>query len=224
MGSDDSILRAMMVSSDKDGTVEAMDEEAKQGRINFLMKNRHGTPFEHNALTFYVEAPIAVFREWHRHRIGISINEQSARYSELAPMFYVPPPERPLVQVGKPGAYEFIPGNDAQYEWMRAKTVGAYGVAYDNYQLQLEMGIAKEVARFVLPVGIYSKMYWTCNARSMMSFLGLRTRDERAKFPSKPQWEIEQCAIAMERGVVACFAELFPKTYKAFCENGRVAP
>lgn len=224
MGSDDSVLRAMMVSTDKDQTVTEMSEPAKQGRINFLMKNRHGTPFEHNAMTFYVEAPIFVFREWHRHRIGVSINEQSGRYSELPPMFYLPPPERPLVQVGKPGAYEYVEGSPAQLDDLQIWTVNSYKCAYQAYQHMLNQGIAKEVARIVLPVGIYSKMYWTCNARSVMSFLGLRTRDERAAYPSKPQWEIEQCARAMEHGMEHCFANLFPKVYEAFNENGRVSP
>lgn len=224
MGSDDSVLRAMMVSTDKDGTVQEMTDEAKAGRINFLMRNRHGTPFEHNAMTFYVEAPIVVFREWHRHRIGVSINEQSGRYSELPAMFYVPPPERPLVQVGKPGAYEYVPGephHQADVDWLFKQSCAK---AYDAYQQMLKGGIAKEVARMVLPVNTYSKMYWTCNARSLMAFLSLRTRDDRATYPSKPMWEIEQCALALENATEQCFASLFPLTYEAFNAHGRVTP
>lgn len=217
MGDDNSIIRAMLVSTDKTAD---LDDPANAGRINFLMKNRHGTPFEHAAMTFYVEAPIMVFREWHRHRIGVSINEQSGRYSELPPMFYVPPAHRPLVQVGKPGAYTFVPGTDEQVKStvtsIRCMAQGAYA----EYQDMLNAGIAKEVARSVLPVNIYSKMHWTCNPRSLMAFLSLRTRHEDSLFPSFPQWEIQQCADKMEE----VFASLFPLTHKAFVANGRVAP
>ena len=87
--------------------VEASDRD--RGLINYLMRDRHGSPFEHNSMTFYVQAPIFVFREFMRHRIA-SYNEESGRYRELRPVFYVPGPERNLVQVGKPGAYEFLPG------------------------------------------------------------------------------------------------------------------
>ncbi len=77
------------------------------------MRDRHGSPFEHNSMTFYVQAPIFVFREFMRHRIA-SYNEESGRYRELRPVFYVPAPERNLVQQGKPGAYEFVPGTPEQ--------------------------------------------------------------------------------------------------------------
>ncbi len=95
-GDDDAVLQAMLVSTLKDDLV--MDEAAKKGRINFMMKNLHGSVFEHNLMTFRVEAPIFVFREWHRHRIN-SINEASGRYTELPPVFYIPFPTRPLMQV-----------------------------------------------------------------------------------------------------------------------------
>lgn len=217
MGGDSSIVRAMLVSTQGAASVDA---EATPGRIDFLMKNRHGTPFEHSSMTFYVEAPISVFREWHRHRIGVSINEMSGRYRELDAVFYVPPPERPLVQVGKPGHYEFVPGDDAQYKATLESMQYAYESAYDQYRLMLDNGVAKEVARQVLPVATYSAMYWTCNPRSLMAFLSLRTKDESSTFPSYPMWEIEQPTRQME----ALFAEHFPLTYESFCKNGRVAP
>lgn len=116
LGSDDSVLRAMLISTLKDASVDDMPREAKAGRIRYLMKGRHGTPFEHNIMTFRSEAPIFVYREWHRHRIGVSINEQSGRYVELPPMFYIPPPERALKQVGKPGAYEYVAGTAEDYD------------------------------------------------------------------------------------------------------------
>lgn len=184
------------------------------------MKNRHGTSFEHNAMTFYVKAPIAVFREFQRHRIGFSYNEVSGRYKKLDPVFYVPPPERPLVQVGKPGEYKFIPGSDEQYAYALENLRVNFSASWDDYENLLEAGIAKEVARGVLPVYIYSEMYVTCNARSLMSFLALRTYEDWAKFQSFPMWEIEQVARSME----SVFAQLFPLTYDSFNGHGRVSP
>lgn len=220
MGDDDSVLSAMLVSTLKDQTVTEMDEASKRGRINFLMSNRHGTPFEHNSMKFRVEAPICVYREWHRHRIGVSINEQSGRYTKFDPVFYVPPPHRPLVQVGKPGAYEYVPGTDDQHQRHVGSMKNQAYDQWDAYEDALEDGIAKEVARMHLGVNIYSSMYWTCNARSLMAFLGLRTRDDAAMFPSKPMWEIDQCARMLE----AHFKQLFPLTWETWNANGRVAP
>lgn len=221
MGGDESIIEAMLVSSDKDHLVEEMlDIPKTEGRIRFLMRKKHGTPFEHNALKFYVEAPIFVFREWHRHRIGWSYNEQSGRYSELPPMFYLPPPDRPLVQVGKPGAYTYAKGGPELYEWLVQDIRLQAMTQYSSYQYRLARGIAKEVARISLGVNIYSKMYATCNARSLMAFLSLRTNEPDATFPSTPMWEIEAVARMTEEAL----KNLFPITYQAFCDFGRVAP
>lgn len=221
MGGDESVIEAMLVSSDKDQLVEEMMSIPKtEGRIRFLMRKKHGTPFEHNALKFYVEAPIFVFREWHRHRIGWSYNEQSGRYSELPPMFYIPPPERPLVQEGKPGDYKYVRGEPALYEWLIEDIKFQASNQYRSYQERLNRGIAKEVARMSLGVNIYSKMYATCNARSLMAFLSLRTNEPESTFPSTPMWEIEAAARHTEEALKT----LFPITYAAWDEFGRVCP
>ena len=217
--SDLDVIHAMVISTQGD-PVE-WDDTKDSGRINFLMKGRHGSPFEHNMFKFRVEAPIAVFREWHRHRIGFSYNEVSGRYSEMRPRFYIPPPERPLIQHGKPGAYIMMPGTSELYNEMKATMITSFREAYDHYQSLLNMGIAKEVARGVLPVYLMSSMYVTCNARSLMSFLSLRTDEPDSTFPSKPMWEIDvPCARACE----AAFADAMPVTYQRWNENGRVAP
>ena len=96
----------------------------------------------------------------------------------------------------------------------------AYQGAYDAYQDMLAAGVAREVARAVLPVGLFSSMYATCNARSLMHFLSLRTKDDRATVPSFPQREIEMVAERME----ALWAGLMPLTHAAFNAHGRVAP
>ena len=190
-----------------------------RGLINYLMRDRHGSPFEHNSMTFYVQAPIFVFREFMRHRIA-SYNEESGRYRELRPVFYVPAEERNLIQAGKPGAYEFHPGTDKQHALVDETVREASEHAYAAYRKMLAEGVAREVARMVLPLNIYSSMYVTMNARSLMNFLSLRRHVEGSAFPSFPQREIEMCAERME----AIWAGLMPLTQAAFVGHGRVAP
>lgn len=220
MGSDEAIIKAMLVSTQGELAQQDADPEAMRGRINFLMANKHGTPFEHGSMTFFVKAPIFVFREFHRHRIGFSYNEESGRYKKLMPEFYVPPAHRPLRQVGKPGAYEFEPGTPEQYDELISTMKRRARDAYHDYEFRLNLGIAKEVARMDLPLNIYSSMYVTCNPRSLMSFLALRTNVDYATFPSKPMWEIEQIADDLE----LMFSRWFPVTHWSWDRNGRVAP
>ncbi len=195
------------------------DATRSTGLINYLMRDRHGSPFEHTSMTFYVQAPIFVWREHMRHRM-MSYNEESGRYRELSPVFYVPGPQRPLVQQGKPGAYEFVPGTAEQHELVDAEVRESCRRSYAAYQRMLAAGVAREVARTVLPVSIYSSAYVTVNARSLMNFLSLRTKRDGAHFPSFPQREIEMVAEAYEEA----WARLMPLTHAAFEANGRVAP
>lgn len=225
---DADVLFAARVSTQGEQSLEqagsAADDSEQQakrsrGLINYLMRDRHGSPFEHNSMTFYVQAPIFVFREFMRHRIA-SYNEESGRYRELRAVFYVPNTDRNLVQSGKPGAYEFHPGTPEQSALVAEETRAVCAAAYESYQRMLAAGVAREVARIVLPVTTYSSMYVTMNARSLMNFLSLRTKREGSHFPSFPQREIELCAEQME----AHFARLMPLTHEAFTANGRVAP
>ncbi len=221
---DADVLFAARVSTLGEQTLDVAGSDADlekrdRGLINYLMRDRHGSPFEHNSMTFYVQAPIFVFREFMRHRIA-SYNEESGRYRELRPVFYVPARERNLVQVGKPGAYEFLAGSDEQHELVDRLARERSVAAYDAYQEMLAAGVAREVARIVLPLNLYSSMYVTLNARSLMNFLSLRTKHPESTFPSFPQREIEMCAEQME----AHWSALMPLTYAAFTANGRVAP
>lgn len=218
---DADVLFAARVSTKGEQSLDDVDSDAtrSQGLIRFLMRDRHGSPFEHNSMTFYVHAPIFVFREHMRHRIA-SYNEESGRYRELRPVFYVPGPDRKLVQEGKPGQYRFVDGTAEQHAVVDAETRRVCTEAYQAYQRMLEAGVAREVARIVLPLTIYSSMYVTFNARSLMNFLSLRTTREDARFPSFPQREIEMVAEQME----AQWAGLMPLTHAAFEAGGRVAP
>ena len=218
---DADVLFAARVSTAGEQSLEQVgaDAERSAGLINYLMRDRHGSPFEHNSFTFFVSAPIFVFREFMRHRT-FSYNEESGRYRRLEPVFYVPGPDRKLVQEGKPGRYVFADGTPEQHKLVDEATRGVCTTAYRAYLEMLEAGVAREVARGVLPVSIYSSMYATCNARALMHFLSLRTKREDSTFPSFPQREIEMVAEKME----AAFAEAMPLTHAAFNRNGRVAP
>lgn len=186
--------------------------------INALARQRHGSPFEHGYMQFRSEMPIFAARELMRHRIGFSYNEISGRYTKLRPRFYVPSSERPLVNVGKPMKPKFETGSIGQVKHVQFTLTASYQRAWNDYEAMLADGIAGEVARSVLPVGIMTEMVISCNPRSLMSFLSLRVEDETALFPSYPQKEIEMVAKKMEKA----FAELMPLTHAAF-ELGRRA-
>ena len=218
--SDSDVVSAARVSTVGEQSQIEVPQARQEGLINYLMRDRHGSPFEHNSMTFFINAPIFVFREFMRHRVGWSYNEESGRYRELHPVFYVPATDRNLVQEGKPGAYTFLLGPETLRGQMMKEMAEAYHRAYAHYTMLLSKGIAREVARMVLPVGLFSSMYATCNARSLMHFLSLRTTHEQATVESSPQREIEMVAEQME----ARWATLMPLTHSAFTRNGRVAP
>jgi thymidylate synthase (FAD) len=226
MGGDEMVVAAAKVStSGEEAEKFALEEsaEANAGLINYLMKFRHGTPFEHSAMTFFVHAPIFVWREWHRHRIGFSYNEESGRYKQLNPVFWVPSRDRKMVpsSTHKSARPDFIRLYDDQaYDAIVRRLQDSYTQSYETYVDLLSSDIAKEVARACLPVAIYSSCWVTCNPRSLMSFLSLRTHETSAKFVSHPQAEIEQAARVAEKAL----EEGWPITWKAFNTNGRVAP
>ncbi len=219
MASDDAVIQAAKVSTLGDLTVAEMEEIARLGFIGFLMKNRHGSPFEHTAFKWRIKAPIFVWREFMRHRIA-SYNEQSGRYMVLPSEFYLPNPQRDLVQIGKPGHYEFIPGTEEQYRILIETAKEDCETFHRNYHKRLDAGICKEMARITTPVNLYSIAYVTMNSRGLMNFLSLRVKSEDSMFPSFPMWEINQAANQMEGD----FSIRMPITHIKFVEFGRVQP
>jgi thymidylate synthase (FAD) len=183
-----------------------------EGLIRFLMRDRHGSPFEHNAFRFHIRCPIFVAREWFRHRIG-SFNEFSLRYAKATDDFYVPDADDVRTQVGKPGAYSFEPVSPEVAEETREELKAVYDLAYATYTRLVEQGVARELARSVLPVGAYTQFYWTVNARALMNFVSLRNSEFA-------QLEIRRYAEAVER----FFAQKMPVTHAAFVANNRTAP
>ncbi len=209
MADDLSVVNAARVSfaRHKD-TMDASDE----GLIRFLMRERHGTPFEHNSFRFHIRCPIFVAREWFRHRIG-SFNEFSMRYAKATDDFYVPAAEDVRSQVGKPGAYTFETVEPEVAESTRETLESVYRTAYAAYEELVEAGVAREIARCVLPVGAYTEFFWTVNARALMNFVSLRAAETA-------QREIRRYAEAVE----SFLAEKMPVTHGAFVANDRTAP
>jgi thymidylate synthase (FAD) len=189
----------------------AMDD-SDVGLVKFLMRDRHGTPFEHNAFRFHIRCPIFVAREWFRHRIG-SFNEFSMRYARATDEFYVPEADDVRSQVGKPGAYRFEPVEPELAERTRDELQEVYRVAYAAYERLVEQGVARELARSVLPVGAYTEFFWTVNARSLMHFISLRAAETA-------QREIRRYAEACEGFLQAHM----PVTHEAFVANDRNGP
>lgn len=222
MGNDTAIIKAARVSLKGANEVYLKNEELgrrESGLINYLLREKHGSPFEHTSMTFYVKAPIFVFREFQRHRIA-SYNEMSGRYTQLPGEFYLPGEERPLINVGTSSKPQMAPGTQEQYDELCSDAMDVYELAWAKYHKMLNDGIANELARIVLPVGIFSQMYVTMNLRGLFNFLSLRTQEEGAVHISRPQYEIEQVAREMEIRA----SKLFPAAFAAFNENGRVAP
>jgi thymidylate synthase (FAD) len=209
MADDLSVVNGARVSFAR--RVDEMDE-ADEGLIRFLMRERHGTPFEHNAFRFHVRTPIFVAREWFRHRVG-SFNEFSMRYARATDEFYVPAAEDVRTQVGKPGSYSFEPVEPELAETTRERLKEVYEAAYHAYEELVEQGVARELARAVLPVGAYTEFYWTVNARSLMNFVSLRNSETA-------QREIRRYAEACE----LFLEQRMPVTYAAFVANDRTAP
>jgi thymidylate synthase (FAD) len=209
MADDLSVVNAARVSFARHK--DAMDA-SDEGLIRFLLRERHGTPFEHNSFRFHIRCPIFVAREWFRHRIG-SFNEFSMRYAKATDDFYVPAPEDVRTQVGKPGAYTFETVEPELASSTRETFESVYRTAYAAYEELVEAGVAREIARCVLPVGAYTEFFWTVNARALMNFVSLRAAETA-------QREIRRYADAVEQ----FFAAKMPVTHAAFVTANRVAP
>ena len=205
MADDLSVVNAARVSF---GTRRETMEERDAGLVRFLMRERHGTPFEHNFFRFHIKAPLFVTREWQRHRIG-SFNERSGRYSELPDEFYVPAASAVRTQVGKPGAYTFEPMPTRRPPRCAPASSRATPSPTAATRSCSSAGVAKEVARSVLPVGLYTEFYWSVNARSLMNFLSLRNA-------AAAQYEIRVYAEAAEQH----FAHAMPVTHASFVGSG----
>jgi thymidylate synthase (FAD) len=221
MGSDQKIVKRARVSNVQPSLRPQEDrtEEQDAKLINYLMKNRHGSPFEGAVFEFYVKCPLFVRSEWHRHRMA-SYNEMSGRYVQYEPEFYIPTQWRVQGTTNKQGSVFPTVEEQTNYwdidYWNKSlteKLEQECDHAFYIYKGLLANGVAKEMARMVLPPNLYTAFYMTVNARSLMNFLSLRNADNA-------QFEIRQYSIAME----SMFQEKMPLTYAAWINNDRVAP
>lgn len=212
IGGDHSIVAAARRSRHVRWKDASKGPESDGKFIDRLMRLRHGTPFEHNLFTFAVSAPLFVFREWHRHRMA-SYNELSGRYAVLDRLYYIPEHKRVPDPNDKQSSY--VPDDHDHDECVRMQgfLTAQTECAFDEYEQQLEMGVAREMARIVLPLNLYSEMVVTTNARSLMNFLSLRNH-------AGAQWEIQEYARVLESHLAA----EMPGAHAAFIKHGRIAP
>lgn len=213
-GNEAGIVNAARVSFAKEIEEEFGElEPSDKGLIRFLLREKHGTPFEQGFMArWHCRVPIFVMREWIRHRVGFSYNEESGRYTELRKDFYYP--EKFRTQKGKPGAYTFEEiDNPGLVEYAKGEIKMSAERAFDLYRALMEMGIAKEQARIVLPLNLYTEFRWTVNARSLLNFLMLRNNEHA-------MYEIRKYASVIEN----IFSQHMPTVHQAFVDSGRVAP
>lgn len=202
--SDDDVAMSAWVSFDRDSEDRLQDREAIEKLISFLYRNKHMSPFEHSHFTFKIDCPLFVAREFHRHRT-MAYNEVSARYTEMKPRFYIPGDDRPMVQEGKAGRYHFVLGSKVVTKIVQ-RVIKAYSrSSYRAYEYLLSKGVAKEVARMLLPLNMMTQFYATVNARNLMHFLELR---------SSPQALYEIRLVAQDMEII--LQAQMPLTYKAY--------
>ena len=219
-GTDLDICRAAWVSSGNDD--EDADEKRQNGLIRALLRNKHGTPFEAGYFNFRIEVPRAVRDEHVRHRIG-SYSSSSLRYRIADKVVYIPPAHRPLEKAEgfKQIKPVYVPYGAEKYQRYRQHLERIYtAVAEGMDDMEADGFTETEAVRWVTQDGLYVAYNARFNPRMILSFLQLRTQDERATFPSYPMWEIDQVAKKIEQH----FAHYLPLTYAAFNEFGRVAP
>ena len=218
-GWDLDIVDAARVSTTPASHTRTGSTKELSGLINYLMKHRHGSPFEHGYLKFHIECPIFVAREFMRHRAGWSYNEVSGRYAQLEPVFWIPTTARGIVNEGTSARPRLEPDAFIANQTI-AQMKSFYEEAWEAYRLILNGDVANEVARAVLPVGIYTSFIASCNPRSLMHFLSLRIDHPDNQYDTYPQAEIQEVAEKME----AAFKQYWPLTWEAFNAHGRVSP
>jgi thymidylate synthase (FAD) len=188
MGSDLTVVNAARVSFGK--RKEAFDDSDAE-LVSYLAAHEHTAPFRHAYLTFHVKAPIFVFRQWMKHRIASDFNEISGRYVEFSPdEFYLPELFRQQAKINKQGSEGQIP-EESRKAAMEAYR-GACRYSIEQYKALINIGVCREQARCVLPLALYSEVYWTASLQSVAHFLHLR-------LDSHAQWEIRQYAEAVRQ-------------------------
>ena len=196
MGDDLAIVNAARVSY----AGESKDWSDRDERLlRYLWEHNHSSPFRHGSLKFRIKAPIFVLRQWMKHQVGCAWNEQSARYTEIKESFFYPDCFRLQDTKNKQSSIGQL--DDEKEDQALTLFVESYQVAYSNYLRLLDMGVCREQARIVLPVGTYSECIWSASTQAVMHFLKLR-------LDSHSQFEMQEFAKA----VYDIASTIFPKT------------
>lgn len=200
MGGDSNVVDSARVSFGSSPKGEERDKKL----IQYLLEHAHYSPFEHSVFQLHVKCPIFVARQWMRHRWG-SYNEISARYTEVKEEFYIPDEFRVQDTLNKQGSLSSDKLDQKKLLELYRESLNA---SYKNYNELIKAGVAREMARMILPVSQYTQYYWTANARSLMNFLALRT-------DSHAQKEIRVYAQA----IAEIFKDKMPWTWEAFAKT-----
>lgn len=213
MGNDKSVVNAARISSNYGESLsDAPEDDVKdinrdRRLIRFLMKHKHTSPFEMCELKIHVKAPMFIARQWVRHRTA-NYNEYSARYSEMSNQFYYPSQEMMQrqselnMQMSDGTTFDTQTYNDMIHA-MKKENENSRAL----YEQLLAQGVARETARGVLPVSIYTEFYWKIDAHNLMHFLNLRCKPEA-------QQEIRKYALV----ILDFFQQWLPMTCEAFIE------
>jgi len=207
MGDDLRIVNAARASK---GVTKNNLETVDHLLINSLIRDEHGAPFEKVRFEFFVECPIWMARQWFKHRFS-SFSEMSGRYTEIPAKFWIPRKENVRMQVGKAMSYEYVSAEDSVANDYLSSLMDINIKSYEYYKGCIENGIAKEVARYVMPMNMYTKFMWGTDLRNMTNFLVLRN-DKHAQF------EIQEAAQKVEQA----FEKACPVTYELWNKNGRL--
>jgi thymidylate synthase (FAD) len=207
VGDDTTIINAARVSFGK--RIDSIEDKDRK-LLKYLLEHEHGTPFEHNSLTFLIKCPLFVARQWFRHRIA-SFNEISARYVEAKEEFYIPEKFRKQSTNNRQvsideyvdEANKLIEDDQGTLGTVRQGYEASLNQSFDIYEQLLKAGVCREQARAVLPLATYTEYYFTCNLRSLLHFIKLRDH-------ANAQWEIQQYAKAIKE----IAKEIFPETFK----------
>jgi len=202
MGSDDAIVQSARVSYSKGTKTKREDDKL----IQYLLKNKHWTPFEMVVFKFHVKLPIFVARQWMRHRAG-TFNEISARYSEMSDCFYIPELSRIKSQskTNKQGSGEEL--SNITKNTARSTIERASIDSFSEYGYLLHLGVSRELARIVLPVNLYTEFYWKVDLRNLLNFISLRS-DSHAQFEIREYSDV----------IFEMIKEIVPVTCEAYSE------
>lgn len=202
MGNDSSIVQAARVSYGK-GTKKSSEDRSL---IRYLMRNKHTSPFEMCEIKLHLKMPMCIGEQWLRHRTA-NVNKYSGRYSILDADFYIPDIDHLEKQslINKQGREGLVEKDNA--EMIQRTMLEHCKKAYENYEKLLELGVAREIARMVLPANIYTQFYWKIDLHNLLHFIQLRSS-------SHAQYEIRVYSEILEEIV----KEWCPYTYEAFLD------